>query len=115
MSTYQEAPASFNVRAISPAGYDVQLTLRSEEGAELMPRALAALAWLEQHGFRPTGKQAHPASNGHGPNGTGAPLCPTHGRPMKPSRHGGFHCTAKIADDDGTGRPLYCRQKLEGA
>ena len=51
MPSYNEAPASFNVKAISPAGYDIVLTLRDDQPAELMKRALLALSWLKSNGF----------------------------------------------------------------
>ncbi len=51
---FDEAPASFNVKAYSPGGYDVMLTLRSDNTKELLDRANAALVWLDAHGFSPT-------------------------------------------------------------
>ena len=114
--SYSEAPASFNVRAISPQGYDIQLTLRSEQAGELMPRVLTCLEWLEQQGFRPTGQgRAQPSSNGHHSGGN-APTCPTHNRPMKQSQHrpGEWFCTVKVSEDGGDGKPVYCRQKVRG-
>ena len=61
------------------------------------------------------GNGSHPA-NGNG-NGNGhaleaaAPICPTHGKAMKPSQRGGWYCPVKIAEDDGAGHPVYCKQK----
>ncbi len=54
MSDYSEAPVSFNVKAISADGFDVMLTIRDSHPTELMPRALKALEWLKDAGFRPT-------------------------------------------------------------
>jgi hypothetical protein len=58
------------------------------------------------------------ASNGD--NGTSdagnesAPLCPTHNKPMKPSKYGdGWYCPVKVADDDGTGKAVYCKQRVK--
>ncbi len=34
------------------------------------------------------------------------PQCPTHHRPMKPSQHGGWYCTAKNGDGE------YCKEKV---
>jgi hypothetical protein len=48
---------------------------------------------------------------GNDTNGN-APTCPTHGKPMQPSKHGGgWFCPVKVADDDGTGKPVYCKQR----
>jgi hypothetical protein len=111
---FTEAPASINIKAYAPSGFDVMLTLRSADGSELMPRALKALTWLTDQVFTPTrnGYGRAPAGNTATEAADGAPLCPTHGRPMKPSKFGdGYFCTVKIADDDGTGKPAYCKQK----
>lgn len=65
--TYTEAPASFCVKLQSPSGFDCMLTLRGVSGAELLPRAEAALAWATDHGYTPT-------TNGHNcGGGTGTP------------------------------------------
>ena len=111
MSDYNEAPVSFNVKAVSPSGYDCMLTIRSDDSGDLMPRALKALAWLEGQGFQPTGRHysngTSNASNGN------TPTCPTHNKPMKASKFGGFYCTVKIAEDGGDGKPVYCKQKVK--
>ncbi len=43
-----------------------------------------------------------------------APLCPTHGVLMKPSKHraGEFYCSAKIGADQTTGTGIYCTEKM---
>ena len=70
----------------------------------------AAIAALEKMGAQPEGYRG----NGRSASNPNAPLCPTHGTPMKPSKHGGgWYCTQKIADDDGTGKPAYCRQRIK--
>jgi len=112
--SFTEAPASFNVKAISPAGFDVMLTLRDSDTMALMKRMHEALAWLVGKGYQPTGRRGggnNQASNG---NQSEAPLCPTHGKPMLPSKHGsGWYCPVKIADDDGTGKAVYCKQRVK--
>ena len=113
------APVSFNIKAISADGFDVMLTIRGTDSAEMMPRALKALEWLTTQGFTPNGRYQAPSAqvgNGNGVpaangNGQTAPICPTHNKPMKPSKFGGWYCPVKIADDDGTGRPLFCKQQ----
>jgi len=106
-TSFSEAPVSFNVRCTSPAGFDCMLTLRAIDAADLMPRALKALEWLTAQGFT-----AGPVRTSHTGNGnSNAPTCPTHHTPMKASQHGGWYCPVKVADDDGTGKPVYCKQK----
>ena len=43
---FNEAPASWNTRYINPEGFECQLTIRGEKGAEVLEKASAALAHL---------------------------------------------------------------------
>lgn len=70
---HREAPASFNVKAVSPEGYDIMLTLRDDQSAELMKRALLALEWLKVSGFQATGRPAAPAILAPSPSPSPAP------------------------------------------
>ena len=108
---FSEAPASINIKTVSPGGFDVMVTIRDSDTSALMPRMLSALEWLSAQGFNPT-------TNGYKPrtsrNGNSAPMCPTHSTPMKQSKHGsGWYCPTKIADDDGAGKPVYCKQRVK--
>lgn len=109
---FTEAPASFNVKCISPQGFDCMLTLRDVDAPGLMTRAWNALNWLAEKGFTPTTAPAAARSGNGGGNGN-APLCPVHQKPMKESskKPGTWYCTAKIAEDGGDGKPVYCKQK----
>lgn len=102
---FTEAPASFNVRAISPAGFDCQLTIRDSQAAQLMPRALKALEWLDSKGFQSTTKTRH--TNGGNGAASGAPTCQYHGE-MKTSKHGGWYCPSKMGDGS------YCKEQVNG-
>jgi hypothetical protein len=118
-----EAPASINVR-LTYRGYDLQLTIRDWDTLTALDRLDATLNRLERYaGVTPAaangnhnGNHAAPSSQAPGavnsPAAIAAPTCPTHGRPMRPAKRGGWFCPAKVADDDGTGRPVYCRQKV---
>ncbi len=107
-----EAVASVTVRLVY-RGRDTMLTLRGASGGEVMTRLDAALTWLDQHGATPA---ATSTSSGQGQQAAAetTPTCPTHGRPMRVGRRGGFFCPVKIAEDDGAGRPVYCRAKVNG-
>jgi hypothetical protein len=115
---FTEAPASFNVKAISPAGFDMMLTLRDADTMALMKRMHEALAWLIGKGYQPTGRRSG-GNNGNAQADNGnqgeAPLCPTHNKAMRASKHrdGEWYCPVKIAEDDGTGKPVYCKQKVK--
>ena len=80
---FSEAPASWNTRYIDPNGFECQITLRGENGSELLEKAANATAYLLKNGctpytFRPgirqpenkTGeaKNGKPQSNGNGNN-----------------------------------------------
>lgn len=109
-----EAPASVTVKVMY-RGFDVMLTLRDIDGRAALGKLDAALGWFEAHGATPAPTyNSRPARQGAPIGDTttaAAPVCPTHNRPMKPGRKGGFFCPTKIADDDGTGRPVYCRHR----
>jgi hypothetical protein len=133
MSDFTEAPASFNIKAESPTGFDCMLTLRSESTADLMPRALKALEWLADNGFRPTrpfGRSAAAAAEAPaaaGSNGNGAParpvtagngkpsgdtaICPLHDALMtrKTGRNGDTWFSHKAVRPDGT--EYWCKGK----
>ena len=103
--TWTEAPISVTIK-FGLRGFDTMLTIRGESGVEVLPKLQGALDWLQKAGAAPTTR----GGNGN----AGAPLCPTHGTPMKRSQHGsGWYCPQKVADDDGTGKPVYCKQKIK--
>src|SRR5690606_35933443 len=93
-----EAPASATFRYLY-RGFEIQLTLRDTSGAVLIEKLDKALDALEARGARPAGSRASASV----PNGS-APICPYHG-PMKPSKFGGYHCTAKMGDGS------YCKER----
>lgn len=105
-ATWTEAPASVNVRAHF-RGFDVLLTLRADTGRDVLARLGAALDYLEANGATPTA-----ARSGSAQAPADAPTCPTHGRPMRQGRRGGWFCPVKVSDDEGDGRPVYCRQRV---
>ena len=43
---YLEAPASWNTRYVDPNGFECQITLRGENGSELLEKAANAIAYL---------------------------------------------------------------------
>jgi hypothetical protein len=103
--TFTEAPASATMR-IDYKGYDILFTLRDVSGAELLKKIEGAVAHFDKAGIKPAnGKPATLAAVGDGP------MCPAHNKPMKPGRNGGFYCPVKLLDDDGSGKPVYCKHK----
>ena len=109
-ATMSEAPVSWTVRYITPEGYDAMLTLRGTDTSKVMGTAKQAVAAMAKAGCKPQiGAHTTPAPIGN--TEQAAPMCPTHKTPMKQSKHGGYYCAAKIADDDGSGKPIYCKAK----
>jgi len=90
------------------------LTLRDDDSTRLMKRAKRALKWLADNKFAPTStRNANGRNNANSSDGA-APICPTHNKPMLASKHGsGWYCPVKVADDDGTGKPVYCKQRAQ--
>lgn len=113
-----EAPASVSFRYLDRRGFEVQLTLRHTDGLTLLKRLDAALDHLLGNGATPitgsrpavsNGTQAAQVAQGE------APLCPTHNKPMKQSKHGnGWYCPEKVGVHPQTQKPLYCIQKVGG-
>ena len=68
---FTESPASWNTRYVTPQGFVCQITIRGENGKDLLEKADTALNYLSEHGYNPdtyqrrngNGKGAH---NGHG-------------------------------------------------
>lgn len=106
-----EAPVSWNTRYTSPEGYDCQLTLRGDDLGRVMATAKRAIDAMSKAGCKPGNGNGHATPAATNGNGAAVPICPTHGKPMQQSKHGGWYCPVKIAEDDGSGRPVYCKAK----
>ena len=75
---FTDAPASWNTRYITPQGFVCQITLRGENGKDLLEKAGTALTFLIEHGYKP---DTNHRNNGNG-NGEGK-RCPIHQSWMK--------------------------------
>lgn len=101
-----EAPAAATAKVKSPNGFEWMVTTRGFTTNEVLDRLPKLEEWLMSHNYTPA-ENSHRSSAA---NGT-APNCPTHNKPMKASKAGGWYCPVKVAEDDGTGKPVYCKQK----
>lgn len=108
--THAEAPASATVKAVDPGGFEWLLTVRSDTTRELIDRAAVLSTWLADHGWQPATRSARAQLAQAGDTGE-PPSCPTHNRPMQRGKRGDWYCPVKVADDDGTGKPVYCKQR----
>lgn len=102
---FSEAPASFTVNARSPEGFDIMLTLRDDNTAQLMERVKGALNWLADNKFAPTSvrnSEGLESGSGNGKRYCGymsddPGFCPDHGKEMKRSQyHAGYFCPARL-------------------
>jgi hypothetical protein len=111
--TFSEAPASWNTKYVTPEGFECQLTIRGENGSEVLEKSTAAIAFLLKSGcapsasFRPTfsakklatapvqtngaKEETHQANNGNGNNHNGHERnwCPIHECEMTKWEKGG--------------------------
>ena len=77
---FTESPASWNTRYVTKEGFVCQITIRGENGKDLLEKANIALNYLTEHGYSPdTYQRQNGKSNG---NGTGK-QCPIHNCQMK--------------------------------
>ena len=81
---FSEAPASWNTRYISPDGFSCQITLRGENGKEVLEKAKSAITWLQEQGCQPYGN--YQSNNGNGKSNHddhASSWCPIHNVEMK--------------------------------
>jgi hypothetical protein len=75
-AAFTEAPASWNTRYLTPEGFVCQITLRGENGKDLLDKAGIALSFLLEHGYLPDQKPNHNGKHE-------GRQCPIHGCEMK--------------------------------
>ena len=105
---FTESPASWNTRYVTPEGFVCQITIRGENGKDLLEKADIALNYLTQHGYTP---DTYNNRNGKGNSNGGGKLCPIHGCQMKRYEKEGKSWYSHKLDD---GSWCYGRQKKEG-
>lgn len=76
-ASFLEAPASWNTRYVTPAGFVCQITLRGENGKDLLEKASLALTYLVEHDNQP---ESNLRKNGNGET----KMCPIHRCEMTP-------------------------------
>lgn len=60
---FTEAPASWNTRYVTPDGFTCQITIRGENGKDLLEKAAVALSFLLEHGYKPENNHRQPRNN----------------------------------------------------
>ena len=112
-SVVTEAPASWNTRYITPDGFVCQITLRGDNGKDLLEKANAALSWLKDNEFKPSDTNAfHPRNGGYKPESKGDP---TNGNGNNHGNSSSFcvihQCEMKRWEKDGR---IWFSHKVDG-
>lgn len=111
-----EAPGSATVKIVVD-GFEWLYTTRSLDPAELLTQlgdvtnAMKALGYTPAKGYQAKSGGGGGGRPGYTPPDPNAPECPIHHKPMWASTKPGiaWYCRAKIAEDGGDGKPMYCR------
>jgi len=113
--THDEAPSSGTVK-VSVNGYDWLYTIRNDDPAELLENLQHVTNAMITLGYQPVKNYGGGAGGGGGgrrpytPPDPNAPVCPNHHKPMRKSDKGeGYYCTTRVLEDDGSGKPVYCK------
>jgi len=89
---FNESPASWNTRYVTPNGFVCQITLRADSGKDLLERADVAMSFLLNHGYSPS-ELNH--------NGKDSKWCPIH------------QCTMRRWEKEG--RSWYSHKREDGS
>ena len=105
---FTEAPASWNTRYITPDGFTCQITIRGENGKDLLDKAGIALSYLLEHGYKPedTHHQRRATANSSVSSGK---RCALHECELKRFEKDGRVWFSHKADDGS-----WCRGKQKG-
>jgi hypothetical protein len=95
-----ESPASWNTRYVTPEGFTCQITIRGENGKDLLEKAGVAMSYLIEHGYQPDHKPLHYNKGG------GGKQCPIHQCQMKQYEKNGQVWFSHKTDDG-----KWCRGK----
>lgn len=108
-SSFIEAPASWNTRYITPDGFTCQITIRGENGKDLLEKAGIALSYLVDHGYTPeqNNRKDHHSNNNSKGQGEGK-FCAIHQCEMKRFEKDGRSWFSHKTDDG------WCRGKQKG-
>ena len=101
---YTEAPASWNTSYVTQNGFVCRITLRGDNGKDLLEKASIALAFLLEHGYLP--EQKFPRNYNKGE----AKQCPIHKCNMRRYEKDGKAWFSHKADD---GSYCYGTKKKE--
>ena len=101
----------FGIPGVRYSAVRVRLSDDARDVAERIDRALKASQYLARkyaEAFPDAPPEDAPRQSGAPSQGQAStPKCNTHNRAMKQSQHGGWYCTAKLADGS------YCKERAD--
>jgi hypothetical protein len=111
-----EAKAVVNVKC-KLDGFGLIVTMREDDAAELVVKLKDFISALKREGVEPDSGYSGKASGGSTTgNGGAKPICPKHETEMfKSKKGGGYFCPKVVADDDGDGNKIYCKQRADAS
>ena len=108
-SAFTEAPASWNVKYCTVDGFCCQLTLRADNGKDLLQKADIALAYLLQQGYKPEENHRQPRNSATKSNASSGKWCALHDCELKRFEKDGRVWFSHKTDDG------WCRGKAKGS
>jgi len=97
---FTESPASWNTKYITPDGFECQLTLRADNGQDLIEKANNAMVYLIKSGYKPFTYTRGRKSNGNKAKSVETDQkCPIHDVPMRKFEKDGRVWFSHKADD----------------
>jgi hypothetical protein len=105
-AAFTEAPASWNTRYVTPEGFTCQITIRGENGRDLLERAGVALAYLLQQGYKPEENNRQHRNGNNTANNQNGKWCSIHSCELKR-----FEKDGKVWFSHKTDDGAWCRGK----
>jgi len=107
---YMESPASWNTRYVTPEGFTCQITIRGENGKDLLDKAGVALSYLLEHGYKPEENRHQPRKAATKSAASSGKWCALHDCELKRFEKDGRVWFSHKTDDGS-----WCRGKQKGS
>jgi hypothetical protein len=105
-----ESPASWNTRYVTPEGFTCQITIRGENGKDLLDKAGVALSYLLEHGYKPEENRHQPRKATTKGTASSGKWCALHDCELKR-----FEKDGKVWFSHKTDDGSWCRGKQKGS
>ena len=108
-AAFTEAPASWNTRYVTPEGFTCQITIRGDNGKDLLDKAGVALSYLLEHGYKPEENHRQSRHSVTKTNASSGKWCALHDCELKRFEKDGRVWYSHKAQDGS-----WCRGKQKG-